>query len=65
MLCLLAKQFPARKIHGVGDAAYASGAFAGLPENVTITSRLRSDAALSRSCNWAESFIGQFCRRFG
>jgi DDE superfamily endonuclease len=46
MLCLLSKRFPARKIHGVGDAAYASGAFAGLPENVTITSRLRADAAL-------------------
>jgi hypothetical protein len=48
MLCLLAKRFPSRKIHGVGDAAYASGAFAGLPENVTMTSRLRSDAALQR-----------------
>ena len=48
MLCLLAKQFPARKIHGVGDAAYASGTFAGLPENVTITARLRSDAALNQ-----------------
>ena len=48
MLCLLAKRFPARKIHGVGDAAYANGAFAGLPENVTMTSRLRSDAALHR-----------------
>jgi DDE superfamily endonuclease len=48
MLCLLAKRFPAREIHGVGDAAYANGAFAGLPENVTMTSRLRSDAALHR-----------------
>ena len=48
ILCLLAKQFPARKIHGVGDAAYANRAFAGLPENVTMTSRLRSDAALHR-----------------
>ena len=48
MLCLLAKRFPAHKIHGVGDAAYANGAFAGLPENVTMTSRLRSDAALHR-----------------
>ena len=47
LLCLLAKRFPSRMIHGVGDAAYASGAFAGLPENVTITSRLRSDAALN------------------
>src|SRR5450631_1600905 len=33
-------------IHMVGDAAYASGAFAGLPANVTITSRLRADATL-------------------
>ena len=47
LLCLLAKRFPSRKIHGVGDAAYASGAFAGLPQNVTITSRLRADAALN------------------
>jgi len=47
LLCLLAKLFPSRKIHAVGDAAYASGTFAGLPENVTITSRLRSDAALN------------------
>ena len=48
LLCLLAKRFPSRMIHGVGDAAYASGAFAGLPENVTITSRLRADAALNK-----------------
>ncbi len=47
MLRLLAKRFPGRMIHGVGDAAYASGAFADLPENATITSRLRVDAALS------------------
>lgn len=48
MLCLLAKRFPSRMIHAVGDAAYASGAFKGLPANVTITSRLRADAALHR-----------------
>ena len=48
ILCLLAKQFPSRKIHGVGDAAYASGAFASLPDNVTITSRLRADATLNQ-----------------
>ena len=46
MLCLLAQRFPGRTIHMVGDAAYASGAFAQMPEQVTITSRLRSDAAL-------------------
>jgi DDE superfamily endonuclease len=48
MLCMLAKRFPEGMIHMVGDAAYASGAFADLPANVTITSRLRSDAALHR-----------------
>lgn len=47
MLCLLAAQFKDRMIHMVGDAADASGTFAGLPENVTITSRLRADAALN------------------
>jgi hypothetical protein len=47
MACLIAARFPDRTIHLVGDAAYASGAFAGLPANVTLTSRLRSDAALS------------------
>jgi len=48
MLCLLSERFPARKIHAVGDAAYASGVFADLPANVTITSRLRSDATLNQ-----------------
>ena len=47
MLCLLAAQFKDRMIHMVGDAAHVSGAFAGLPDNVTITSRLRADAALN------------------
>ena len=47
LLCLLAKRFPDRKVHAVGDAAYASDAFAGLPENVTLTSRLRADATLN------------------
>ncbi|HVC08289.1 MAG TPA: transposase [Solirubrobacterales bacterium] len=47
LLCLLAARFPFRTIHAVGDAAYASGAFADMPANVTITSRLRSDAALN------------------
>lgn len=47
LLGKLATRFPQRMIHAVGDAAYASGAFAGLPANVTITSRLRADAALN------------------
>ena len=48
LLWLLAARFKDRMIHMVGDAAYASGAFADLPKNVTITSRLRADATLNR-----------------
>ena len=44
LLCLLAARL--RTIHMVGDAAYATGAFADLPENVTITSRLKANATL-------------------
>ena len=47
LLCLLAERFPDRMIHAVGDGAYASGAFASLPANATITCRLRADAALN------------------
>jgi SRSO17 transposase len=47
ILCLLAARFSSRLIHAVGDAAYASGVFADMPANVTITSRLRCDAALN------------------
>lgn len=43
---LLAERLPDRRIHIVGDSAYAAKAFAGLPANVTITSRLRGDARL-------------------
>jgi len=46
IVCLVAERFPARQIHVVGDSAYAAKAFAGLPANVTITSRLRGDARL-------------------
>jgi|APFre7841882630_1041343.scaffolds.fasta_scaffold29747_1 hypothetical protein len=46
ILCLLAARFAARMIHMVGDAAYATGAFADLPQNVTITSRLKANATL-------------------
>jgi len=48
LLCLLAARFPDRMIHMVGDAAYATGAFADLPANVTITSRLKANATLHR-----------------
>jgi SRSO17 transposase len=46
MACLLAARFPQRAIHLAGDAHYASGTFADLPQQVTLTARLRSDAAL-------------------
>ena len=43
---LLAARFPARTIHTVGDAAYATSASRGLPGRVTLTSRLRANAAI-------------------
>ena len=46
MIDLLAARLPGRRIHEVGDAAYASGAWQGLPNHVTMTSRLRANAAL-------------------
>jgi SRSO17 transposase len=46
MIDLLAARLPGRKINVVGDAAYASEAWRGLPARVTISSRLRANAAL-------------------
>ena len=46
MLDLLAARLPERKIDLVGDAAYATEAWRGLSGRVTITSRLRSNAAI-------------------
>jgi len=43
---LLAARIAGRKLDLVGDAAYAAGAWRGLPGRVTLTSRLRSNAAL-------------------
>ena len=43
---LVAVRHPDRKVHTVGDAAYASGVFTGIGDRVTITSRPRSNAAL-------------------
>ncbi len=45
MIDLLAARLPDRTIHTVGDAAYAAGAWRGLPARITLTSRLRSNAA--------------------
>jgi SRSO17 transposase len=46
MIDLLAARLRGRTIHVVGDAAYATEAWRGLPGHVTVTSRLRSNAAL-------------------
>lgn len=43
---LVACRYPGRRIEVVADAAYAAQALACLPENVTLTARLRRDAAL-------------------
>jgi hypothetical protein len=46
MLDLVARRFPEREIELVGDSAYGTGAFKGLPERVMLTSRLKSNAKL-------------------
>jgi hypothetical protein len=43
---LVAERHPGRRIEVVADAAYAAQALACLPESVTLTARLRRDAAL-------------------
>ncbi|MGO9901346.1 MAG: transposase [Solirubrobacteraceae bacterium] len=46
MIELLAARLPARQINVVGGAAYASEAWRGVNGRVTVTSRLRANAAL-------------------
>ena len=46
MIDLLAARLPGHTINVVGDAAYATEAWRGLAATVTLTSRLRSNAAL-------------------
>jgi len=46
MIGLLAERLPGRRIDLVGDAAYATEAWRGLPGRVTVTSRLRANAAI-------------------
>ncbi len=46
MVDLLATRLTDRTIHVVGDAAYATSASRGLSARVTMTSRLRANAAL-------------------
>jgi DDE superfamily endonuclease len=43
---LLAARYPDRQFHLAGDAAYAGKTLRGLPERVSVTTRLRCDAAL-------------------
>jgi SRSO17 transposase len=43
---MIAARYPDRTVHAVADAGYASGAWRGLPERVTMTFRVRKDAAL-------------------
>jgi hypothetical protein len=43
---LLADRLDGRRIDVVGDAAYATSAWRGAPAGVTVTSRLRADAAI-------------------
>ena len=46
MICLLAAQLPGRQIDVVGDSAYISAAWRASPTQVTITSRLRTNAVI-------------------
>lgn len=43
---MIAARYPDRTVHAVGDAGYASGAWRGLPGRVTMTFRVRKDAAI-------------------
>jgi hypothetical protein len=43
---LVAARYPDRRLHLVGDAAYAGKTLRDLPERATVTTRLRGDAAL-------------------
>jgi hypothetical protein len=46
LVSLIAGHHPDRQVHLVADAAYAGRALRGLPQGVTVTTRLRADAAL-------------------
>ena len=49
MLDLVVARFPDRTIELVGDSAYATKAFAGVPARVSVTSRLKANAKLYAS----------------
>ena len=46
LVALVAERYPDRQIHLTGDAAYAGKTLRDLPTQVTVTTRLRADAAL-------------------
>jgi hypothetical protein len=46
LVALVAARYPDRRLHLVGDAAYAGKTLRDLPERATVTTRLRSDAVL-------------------
>jgi hypothetical protein len=46
LIDMILKRFPTRIVQLVCDGAYASKAWQGLPERVTVTSRMRSNAAV-------------------
>ncbi|MDQ3770180.1 MAG: transposase [Actinomycetota bacterium] len=46
MVDAIAARYPDRIVHAVGDAGYACGAWRGLPKRVTMTFRVRKDAAI-------------------
>jgi hypothetical protein len=46
LIAKVAERFPGRRIDAVGDSAFACKAMAGLPERVTVTSRLRANAVI-------------------
>jgi hypothetical protein len=46
LIDMILKRFPARIVDLIMDGAYASKAWQGLPERVTVTTRMRSNAAV-------------------
>jgi hypothetical protein len=46
LVALVAARYPDRQVHLTGDAAYAGKTLRDLPEQVTVTTRLRADAVL-------------------
>ena len=47
LIGLVAERYPGRRVDVVGDSAFACKALGALPEHVTLTSRLRSNAVIS------------------